>query len=266
MNLALTAQGWPQRAGHECCSLAQVGCSECSLGQCAVLLPYGTLIGLTSGHRSSSSVIKNGTYCLTTGHIGMCSTSLPRVSQKLTLYHILVCHLHFNWVWFWQQDAVIYLATIVNVTENVPEGTRMYQKIPECVRMYQNIRMYQNVTECTRRYHNVLEGTRMYQNVTEGTRSHHNVSEGTRRHHNVSEGTRMYHNVPERTIMYQKVPECTRRYQNVPEGIIMYQNVPECTSRYQNVPVWTLRKLFRLQREEVTGDWRGFLICTHQQI
>jgi hypothetical protein len=92
MNFVLTVQGWPQRAGHECRRLPQDGRSDGSLRQCAVLLPYGTLnwpkerpskvVQLTV------PVIKKGSYRLTTCHIGTCSTSLPRVPKKRTLYHM----------------------------------------------------------------------------------------------------------------------------------------------------------------------------------
>jgi len=49
----------------------------------------------------------------------------------------------------------------------------------------------------------------------------------------------------------------------------MYRNVPECTGMYLDVPECT-----SVTTEEVASaseggsnrDWRGFLVCTHQQL
>jgi hypothetical protein len=50
MNFVLTAQGWPQRAGHECRRLAQDGRSDGSVRQCAVLA-YGAAIEVRPADR-----------------------------------------------------------------------------------------------------------------------------------------------------------------------------------------------------------------------
>ena len=148
MNFVLTAQGWPQRAGHECRRIAQddhaarykTKC-DCSIRQCVLLLPYVWVPWSCpsclrrSVHRISSSWPSCYKEQLIspddrTGHIAPRHSHVCQRSWHFTIY--TVYHLYFNCVWFWQA-AIIYLAKTVNavkcfqikknVTENVPECT-----------------------------------------------------------------------------------------------------------------------------------------------